>query len=163
MKKRAEGGDANAIRLLGSCYRDGDMGLPQDYDKAMELWLRAGELGSAMAYGKVADAYFIGECVERDEKRAKYYEKLAAMGGHVLARHNLGCTEGNAGNTDRAVKHWMISAGAGDDDSLGKIREAFLHGHATKDDFEKALRAHKDANDQMRSEQREAVSAARAS
>ena len=35
-----------------------------------------------------------------------------------------------------------------------------MHGHATKDDFEKALRTHKDAKDEMKSEQREAAAAA---
>ena len=58
------------------------------------------------------------------------------------------------------MKHWMISAAAGFGDSLKEIREGFLNGHATKDDFEKALRAHKVANDEMRSEQREAAAAA---
>ena len=55
----------------------------------------------------------------------------------------------------------MISAGAGYDLSLTKIRQAFLDGDTTKDDFEKALRAHKAAKDEMKSEQREAYSAAR--
>ena len=49
----------------------------------------------------------------------------------------------------------MISAIAGDDDSLEKIRKCYLNGWATKVDFEKALRAHKEANDGMRSDQRE--------
>jgi hypothetical protein len=34
-----------------------------------------------------------------------------------------------------------------------------MAGHATKDDFEKALRAHKDSKDEMKSEQREAAAA----
>ena len=59
---------------------------------------------------------------------------------------------------NRAVKHWMISAGAGHDNSLKNIRACFMNGHATKDDFEKALRAHKEANDEMKSDQREACS-----
>ena len=49
-KKRIEAGDAAAMHHLGSNYHHGRMGLPQDYQKAMELWLRAGELGFAMAY-----------------------------------------------------------------------------------------------------------------
>ena len=36
-----------------------------------------------------------------------------------------------------------------------------MDGHATKDDFEKALHAHNEANDEMRSGQREAAVAAR--
>ena len=115
------------------------------------------KLRCAIAYGSIADSYREGQGVERDMAKSKYNAELAAMGGHVIARHNLGCKEGNVGNTSRAVKHWMISAAAGDDDSLTGIRECFQNGHATKDDFEKALRAHKDAKDAMKSEQRDAA------
>ena len=62
---------------------------------------------------------------------------------------------------DRAVKHYMIVAGAGCDDSLKGIRQLYLEGRATKDDFEKALRSHKEAKDEMKSDQREAAAAAR--
>ena len=92
-------------------------------------------------------------------KKATYYDGLAAMGGDVRSRHNLGVTEGIAGNIDRALKHFTISAGAGYDDSLQKIRDLFMAGHATKDDFEKALRAHKDAKDEMKSDPREEAAA----
>ena len=55
----------------------------------------------------------------------------------------------------------MMSAAAGCDNSLKAIREAFLSGHATKYEFEKALRAHKESKDEMKSDQREAAAAAR--
>ena len=159
IKKRAEGGDAKALNVLAGYYRDGGRGLPQDYGKAMQLLLRAGELGCAMAYGVVADHYDNGLGVEKDLKKATYYYELAAMGGDAGARANLGVTEAHAGNFDRAVKHFMISVGAGDDHSLNSLRECFLHGDATKDDFEKALRAHKKATDETRSDQRDAAAA----
>ena len=54
----------------------------------------------------------------------------------------------------------MIAAGAGHDDSLTKIRDCFMNGYATKDDFEKTLRAHKDAKDEMKSDQRDEAAAA---
>ena len=82
------------------------------------------------------------------------------MGGDVLARHGLGNLEWNAGNYHRAMKHYMIAAGAGYDDSLKAIQQGYLDGHATKDDFEKALRAHIQATDEMKSDQREAADAA---
>jgi hypothetical protein len=44
---------------------------------------------------------------------------------------------------ERAVKHWMIAAGGGNDKSLAAIG-TYDH-DATKDDFEKALRAHQEA------------------
>ena len=97
--------------------------------------------------------------MERDLKKATYYSELAAMGGEVMARHNLGTDEAYAGNMNRAMKHFMIAAGAGYDDSLKAIRECFMSGIATKDDFEKALRAHKEAADEMKSDQRDAAAA----
>ena len=138
IKERAAAGDARAINILGGYYYRGVMGLPQDYGKAMELLLRAGELGCVSSYAYIADAHFYGEGVERDIKKAQHYWELAVIGGDVDARHNLGCIEAHAGNMNRAVKHWMMSAGAGLDHSLKKIREGFLKGYATKADFEKA-------------------------
>ena len=162
MKERMEGGDAVAIHLLVCYYYRGGMGLPQDYEKAIELWFRAGELGRAESYLGIAGAYDNGEGVERNMKKANQYNELAAVRGDVTARHNLGCMEEEVGNMNRAVKHWMISAGAGYDGSLEAIRDCFMHGHATKDDFEKALRSHKESKDEMRSDQREAAAALRA-
>lgn len=126
IKKRVEADDAIAIHTLGYYYSDGDMGFPQDHGKAMELWLRAGDLGHATAYGNIASNYRRGQGVERDTKKSKYYAELAAMGGHVNARHNLGVLEAQAGNMERAMKHLMISAGAGDDKSLEAIRRSFI-------------------------------------
>ena len=159
MKKRAEDGDPVAIyTLVGGHYCRGEQGLPQYHGKANEFWLRAGDLGYAPAYNNIGSSYYQGRGVERDLKKATYYWEVAAMGGDEFARHSLGCVEGNAGNMERAVKHWMISAGAGDDISLKSIRQCYSSGYATKDDFEKALRAHKDAKDAMKSEQRDAAS-----
>jgi TPR repeat protein len=157
LKKRVEADDANAMRNLGNLYSHGEMGLPQDYNKAMELWLRAGELGDAVSYNNIGYAYYFGQGVERDMKKAIYYYELAAMGGNAVSRNNLGGVEADAGNMDRAMKHFMISAGAGDDKSLEKIRVCFIRGDATKDDFEKALRANKESKDEMKSDQREAA------
>ena len=156
-KKRAERGDACAIYNMGGMYYRGDMGLPQDYGKAVELALQAGDLGHSASYRNVGSAYYMGEGVERDLKKAKHYWELAAMGGNVDARHKLGFLECNAGNMKKAVMHYMISAGAGYDLSLEVIRELFSDGHATKDDYETALRAHKEANDEMKSDQRDAA------
>jgi TPR repeat protein len=161
LKKRAEVDDAVAINYLGGCYSNGSMGLPQNYDKAIEFWLRAGELGCAEAYHNLGVAYQNGEGVERELKKAKHYYELATIGGDVAGRYSLGVVEAQQGNVSRAMKHWMISARAGDDDSLKRIRKGFMAGHVTKIDFERALRAHKESKDEERSDQREAAAAAR--
>ena len=121
------------------------MNLQQDITKANELRLQAGELGSATVYYNIANSYSNGAGVERDTKKAKHYNELAAIGGDVNARRHLGVLEGKAGNTERVIKYFMIAARAGNDESLKEIPQLFMSGHATKNDFEKALRAHKEA------------------
>ena len=117
-----------------------------------------GRARHAAAYNNLGCLYEIGKGEERDVKKAKCYYELAAMGGSSEARHALGrCEATHERNMKRAVKHYMISAGAGCDNSLKAIRESFMEGDATKEDFEIALRAHKEAKDEMRSDQREAA------
>ena len=87
-------------------------------------------------------------------KKALYHYELAAMGGHEAARHNLGAMEGQKGNVERAYKHYMIAARSGYDDSLKNVGLGYKHGHVTKDEYANALRAFKDAQDEMKSEQR---------
>ena len=107
---------------LGCDYADGDYGSPQDYEKALKLWHKAGELGNAKAYHNIGLAYNNGYGVERDEKKADYYFELAAMGGNVIARYNLGCYEYEKSNWDRAIKHLLISAGGGHSKSVKNIQ-----------------------------------------
>ena len=159
IKKRADCDDAIAIHSLGCHYSKGEMGLPQDHNKAIELWLQAGELGCVEAYYNVGHRYYTGRGVESDVKKAVHFWELGAMGGVVKARHILGILERDAGNMQRAMKHFMMSAAAGYDNSVNEIRVCFMNGDATKDDFEKALRAHKEAADEMKSDQREAAAA----
>ena len=79
------------------------------------------------------------------------------MKGSELARYNLGIAEENAGNLDRAMRHFMISAKCGHDDSLQAVKEGFMMGRVTKTDFEITLRAHKASQDEMKSDQRESA------
>ena len=159
MKKRMEVDDAVAIYNLGCCYHDGLDGLPQDHAKALELWHQAGELGNTKSYYSIGVAYDLGNGVGRDEKKAKYYYELAAMRGHVTSRHNLGCFEARTCNWDRAFKHCMISAGIGYTNSLNAIRQMFMNGQATKDDYAKALRAHQAYLVEIKSPQRDEAAA----
>ena len=158
-KKRMEIGDAVAIYSLGCNYSNGLHGLPQDHAKALELYHRAGELGYAGAYHNIGCAYYEGNGVERDEKKAIHYWELAAMRGHVTARHVLGCVEEDAGNLGRALKHYMIAAGCGYTDSLNAIKQMFMNGGVTKDDYVKALRAYQAYLVEIKSPQRNEAAA----
>ena len=157
--KRVEVGDANAIFNLGVCYSTGVYGLPQDYEKAFELYHRAGELGYASAYYNIGNAYYNGRGVERNEKKAEHYYEQAAIRGDEMARYNLGNSELRAGNWDRALKHYMIAAGDGDNDSVKNILQLYKLSLATKEDYAKALLAYQTYLDEIRSEQRDKAAA----
>jgi len=160
---RVEMNDAQAMINLSCDYRDGAKGrrgYPQDYTKALELYHRAAELGNAGAYCNIGLAYNNGEGVEVDKKKARYYYELAAMKGHTRARHNLGCLEGRAGNIDQAMRHFTIAARNGCNDSLNKIQQTYSNGHATKEDYTKALQSYQTYLGEIKSRQRDEAAAA---
>ena len=155
VKKLKEADNAYAFYTHGGYYAHADMGLPQDYEKANELWLRAGELGCAQAYSNLGNSYYdSGKGVEVDRKKAKHYWELAAMKGDVNARHNLGCLEEDAGDDCRAYKHFILSARAGYNKSLNVIKDGFMKGIITKDEYANTLRAHQKRHDEMKSDDR---------
>ena len=177
MKTGKSSGDAKAISDLGYQYRDGAMGLPKDRVKALKLWLEAVSIkpGLIETHFSIAEAYLFGRGAEKDIEKVIHHWKLAAIGGHERARYNLGLAELRNGNADvarlfvitaragdanhrRAMKHFMIAARAGYDDALKGVREGYKVGFVTKDEYASTLRAHKDSQDEMKSEQREKAS-----
>ena len=158
-KKRMEVDDAEAMSNLGCCYSDGDYLVPQDHAKALELWHQAAELGNATSYCNIGYVYISGNGVERDEKKANHYWELAAMGGNVKARRNIGAKEASTGNTERALKHFMIAAGTGCTDSLELIKQMFMNRHASKDDYANALRSYQTYLLEIKSPQRDQAAA----
>ena len=127
-----ENGNAYACKMLGGFYVEGSMGIPQDYAKGHELYLKAGELGCADAYHNLGCSYYHGRGVDIDKKKAKYYWQLAAMNRDVYARHNLGANEYIDGNHHRAFKHYMLAASAGFKQSLDAVKEGFVEGYYHK-------------------------------
>ena len=77
------------------------------------------------------------------------------MKGNVNARSNLGSTEVLAGNIHRALKHLMIAAGGGSNESLKMIQRTYKNGHAVKDDYMNALRAYQTYLGEVKSDDRD--------
>jgi len=159
IQKRVDAGDAEGINNLGFYYSQGVYGLPQDHGKALELWHQAAELGDATSLYNIGNSYNYREGAERDIKKAVYYYELAAMKGDVNARHNLGAIEWKEGNTERAVRHWLIAAKGGQNKALKNIKELYLHGYVTKDVYAKALRAYQTYLGEVKSSQRDEAAA----
>ena len=60
----------------------------------------------------------------------------------------------------RALKHHMIAAGIGDEISLKEVQKLYTNGHATKEDYTKALLLHQEYLSEIKSVQRDEAAAA---
>jgi len=76
LKKRVEAEDPIAIHNLGIHYRDGAYDFPQDMNKALELWHRAGEHGCSKSYNTIGYAYDNGQGVEVRPNITMKYQPL---------------------------------------------------------------------------------------
>ena len=127
--------------------------------KALKLFHQAAKLGYAEAYTSIGIAYDVGKGVEIDEKKATHYYELAAIGGNVEARYSLGIEEAQAGNFDRALKHYMIAVGSGNSDSLQSIQRLYSHGYVTKEVYTNALQSYQAYLGEIKSDQRDKAAA----
>ena len=150
LMKRIEVNDPAAMSHVGTERCD-----EGDYSSALEYWTKAAGLGDVKAHYELSLMYQHGRGVEKDEKRAMHHLEQAAIGGHPNARNNLGCLEAKNGRTDRAVKHLIIAAKQGDDDSLENVKALYKIGLMSKEDFAAALRGHKAAIEATKSPQRD--------
>ena len=80
--------------------------------------------------------------------------------GDLAARYNLGAVEEELGNMDRALKHYIIAVKDGGSDSLESIKGMYKNGHATKDDYAKALSLYQAYLNEVKSDQRDEAAAA---
>ena len=117
--------DHDAFTLIGICYQRGDLGISKDNLKALDCWIQAVELGSAEACGAIGVCYDQGEGVAVDKERAALFNRVGALRGNIVARHNIGCSEYNSGHHEIGIRHWKIAAEAGDQDSLNALRRIY--------------------------------------
>jgi len=152
--KRIEANDPVAMRQWGREQYDNG-----DYSSAFEYYTKAAGLGDTEAHYWLSLLYQNGHGVEKEMRKVIHHWEEAAIGGHPRARHNLGWHEGNIGRYERAVKHYIIAAALGQDESITTLMEKFKEGFVQKDELAAALRAHKAAVDATKSPQREAAEA----
>jgi hypothetical protein len=148
--ERVKKNDPVAMIQMGkNHYHEGDFG------KAVEYYTKASELGGVSGHCCLGNMYYFGDGVEKDEKKAVYHWEQAAIGGHHVARASLADFEMENDRPKRAVKHYIINANLGDDPSLKCIKDLFIQGIVSKEEYAAALRAHQAAVDATKSSERE--------
>ena len=150
--KRVEANDAESICMLAHHYHLGRAGFQRDHTKAMELYVRAANLGYSKAHYNMAGIYQgVG-----DLKKAKFHLEAAAMAGNEVARYRLGCMEVKSRNMDRAVKHWTIAASAGCFRAMDELRKFFKRSFVSRESINSTLTAYNNSCAERKSESRDA-------
>jgi tetratricopeptide (TPR) repeat protein len=152
--KRIKKNDPVAMNHMGRKRRD-----EGDYKTALEYFTKAAEMGNASAHYSLSVRYREGQGVAKDNLKEIHHLEEAAIRGHPVARHDLGCEEWDNGRFERAKKHWVIAANLGDDDSLSNLKRLYAEGHASKEDYAGALRAYQAAVDATKSAERKVAEA----
>ena len=129
----------------------------KDFGRALELLTKAAEQGDADAHYQLSVMKHFDASAVKNTKKELYHMEEAAIRGHPGARHNLGCHEWRNGRSERAVKHFIIAAKLGCDDSIQALKQCYVGGDVSKEDFAATLRAHQAAVDATKSLQREAA------
>jgi hypothetical protein len=123
--------------------------------KALEYYIKAAELGDAAAHFCLGCSYNKGKGVEKDDEKAVHHWEQAAIGGHPSARVLLASHVMENDRFEIAAKHYIIAAKLGHDDSLDMIKEFFIGGIVSKEDYAAALRGYQAAVDATKSAERE--------
>eukprot|EP00984_Skeletonema_dohrnii_P000882 scaffold274_cov78-Skeletonema_dohrnii-CCMP3373.AAC.3 len=152
--RRVAANDRVAIRQKGTRHLSNG-----DYESAFDYLTKATGLGDASAHYLLALLYRTGEGVEKDEKKELFHLEEAAIAGHPRARYDLACHERGNERDDRAIKHFIIDANLGCDDSIQALKEYYKHGLVSKEDFAAALRGHHAAVQATKSPKRDSAEA----
>ena len=152
--KRIKKNDPNAMTDMGKKHeKEGE------YGKALEYYTKAAELGDMDAHACLATLYDDGDGVEKDIKKAVYHFEQAAIGGHPQARGILALLEMDNCRFERAAKHFIIAANLGCDVSLEQVKELFMKGVVSKEEYAGALRGYQTAVDATKSTERDEAEA----
>jgi hypothetical protein len=140
MKRVKKNNDPVAITEMGKKHFG-----EHHYVRAAKYWTKAAEMGNLSALHLMGNLYNDGNGVEKDITRAIRHWEKAAIGGHPQSRYNLGIHEKTNGRFKRAARHLIIAASLGEERSPNAVKELFVQGKASKEDYAAALRGYQAA------------------
>lgn len=136
-------GDAQAQRILGNCYCDGE-GVEKDYVKAVALYQEAARQGDVRALFNLGNRYESGEGVSRDVKKAILCWKEAAESGgpelcYALASRYSNGIGGATRDTVNAAMWLKKAAACGHAQALCDLGVLYHLGEGVRRNSSKAL------------------------
>ncbi|KAG0292929.1 hypothetical protein BGZ96_003509 [Linnemannia gamsii] len=150
-KLKARLGDKVAQFAVGESYRTG-RGAQQDYQAAMDWYLKSAEQGYAGAQYGIGYLYDYGHGVSEDFSKAMEWYQKAAEQGHPAAQTNIGQLYQNGQSVPKdysqAMKWYQKSAGQGDAAAQSNIGQLYHDGHGVPKDYSQAMEWYQKAAEQ---------------
>ena len=155
-RKRIELKDPQALCNMATHYGHGQLGLPVDEAKCIDLLRQSAGLGYPPALTQLGILHDTGGMgLEQNTKEALKYYKKAAEGGQLLSRHNCGCTEDDNGDHVAAMRHFRLSASGGYRSSMDILIARYEDGLFRHAGLAATLRAFYLARVEMKSKDRD--------
>jgi len=143
-------GDPRGETMLGQLYERG-VGVPQDYGKARELYLKAAKQDHATAQDYLAGLSARGHGVKQDYTEALRWYRLAASQGHAAAMLDIGTfyEHGNGVQKDisEAFRWYLMAADKGDALAESYVADMYRAGTGVKKDEAEADKWYRRAAD----------------
>ena len=156
LSKRVELKDPDALVNLAMAHGRGELGLPMNQAKCIELLRQSAGLGYPPAQFQLANFHCHGHMgLEQNEEEELKYIKEAAEGGDLPALHNLACKEYENDDRVAAMRHARLSASGGLKESIHDLIGCFEKGLLHHADLAETLRAFYLARAEMKSEHRD--------
>lgn len=99
-QQAAEANSSAALNNLGLLHQNG-LGTDVNVDLAIDLFLRAYELGNVNGASNLGHVYYHGKGGAVDYQKAKYYYEIAAKEGDIAALNNLGLIYNNGHGVEK--------------------------------------------------------------
>ena len=151
LKKLVKKNKPYAFVQMAERYKSGD-GVIQSYTRALEMIIRAAELGDANAFAIIAIHYQEGTVVEQNESKVLEYQEVAAKKGSIGANRNA----------QLMIKHLKIVASAGYKEAMDSLMDYYKNNELlTKAELAETLRAFQTSKNAMKSKDRDDARTAR--
>ena len=148
-----------AFIQMGDRYKDG-RGVFQSDTKSLEMYIRAGELGHAPAYGRILHCYEHGIVVEEDMSKAVPFYEIAAKKESVPTAHkHLARFHWENGNISTSIRHCRVAASAGDKEAMDDLMRVYKDKLISKEELTQTLRAYQTSSNETKSKDRDKVRA----
>ena len=155
LRKLMKKNHPKAFMEMAESYKEGTNDVFQSDTKALEMYIRAAELGEASAFGYIGQSYDDGMVVEQDHSKAIEYYELAAKKGSIAAHGCLAHLAEEAGNNQSSIGHWKVAASAGDQGAMDNLMNAYKGKLLSKEDLSQTLRAYQVTSNEMKSKDRD--------